>query len=147
MVKKGEDAQGPEAQGKGGRGRRWRLDDRRPRRRRETENVSTKTPKSTNKLVIKKLHEIVAARGKKRTDRKEQIELLSELYTISEENKLGVGILVKIKFAIVSAIFDYNPKISEAMKPEYWDQCMPAVKELLQMILDEKDTLITGENI
>ena len=40
-------------------------------------------------LVVKKLHEIMAARGKKRTNRKEQIDLLTELLQISEEHNLG----------------------------------------------------------
>ena len=79
-------------------------------------------------VVVKKLNEIIAARGRKRTNRKEQIELLSELYGISEEHNLGVGMAVKIKFAIVSSVFDYNPKISAAMKPEYWEKCMPEGK-------------------
>lgn len=71
-------------------------------------------------LVVKKLSEIVAARGKKRTDRREQIELLHELQRVADEHQLGPAIAVKIKFAIISAIFDYNPKVSDAMKPEYW---------------------------
>ena len=98
-------------------------------------------------LVIKKLHEIMAARGKKRTNRKEQIDLLSELLDISNEKSLGVGVATKIQFAIVAAIFDYNPKISVAMKPEYWERCMPAVEELLRLIEENKDTLQTGEFI
>lgn len=71
-------------------------------------------------LVVKKLIEIVAARGKKRTDRREQIELLHELLIVSEQHNLGAAVAIKIKFAIVSSIFDYNPKVSDAMKPEYW---------------------------
>ena len=71
-------------------------------------------------LVVKKLSEIIAARGKKRTDRREQIELLHELAAICEQHNLGAPIIIKIKFAIISAIFDYNPKVSDAMKPEYW---------------------------
>lgn len=71
-------------------------------------------------LVIKKLGEIVAARGKKRTDRREQIELLHELHAVAEQHQLGPAVAVKVKFAIISAIFDYNPKVSDAMKPEYW---------------------------
>lgn len=71
-------------------------------------------------LVIKKLGEIVAARGKKRTDRREQIELLHELQGVADQHHLGPAVAVKIKFSIVSSIFDYNPKVSDAMKPEYW---------------------------
>jgi translation initiation factor 3 subunit C len=71
-------------------------------------------------LVVKKLNEIIAARGKKRTDRREQIELLHELQSVAEAHHLGPAVAIKIKFAIVSAIFDYNPKVSDAMKPEFW---------------------------
>lgn len=71
-------------------------------------------------LVLKKLGEIMAARGKKRTDRKEQIELLHELAQVADQHHLGVAINIKIKLAIISAIFDYNPKVSDAMKPEFW---------------------------
>lgn len=71
-------------------------------------------------LVIKKLGEIVAARGKKRTDRREQIELLHELQAVAEQHTLGPAVAIKIKFSIISSIFDYNPKVSDAMKPEYW---------------------------
>ena len=79
--------------------------------------------------------------------RKEQIELLTELYNISEQNQLGMGMAIKIKFAIVAGMFDYNLKISEAMKPDHWEMCVPAVKELLEMITNAGDDLITGENI
>ena len=101
----------------------------------------------THELVIKKLREIMAARGKKRTNRKEQIELLQELYNIAEEHNLGIGMTVKIKFAIVAAIFDYNPKISAAMKPEYWEKCMPEVEHLLKLVGDHPEDLTTGEGI
>lgn len=73
-------------------------------------------------LVIKKLSEIMAARGKKRTDRRQQIELLHELKIVSEQHKLGPAVAIKIRFSIISAIFDYNPKVSDAMKPEHWSK-------------------------
>ena len=98
-------------------------------------------------LVVKKLHEIMAARGKKGTNRKEQIELLTELYTISEEHQLGPAIYVKIQFAIVAAIFDYNPKISAAMKPEYWEKCMPTIEKLMEMLKENAEDLTTGDDI
>jgi len=100
----------------------------------------------THELVIKKLVEIVAARGKKRTNRREQIELLTELHGISEENGLGNGMSIKIKFAIVHALFDYNPKMSDAMKPEYWEKCMTGVEDLIDL-LTEHDDITTGEHI
>lgn len=76
----------------------------------------------TPETVLRKLMEVVAARGKKRTDRREQIELLHELLLISEAHTLGLGLRVKIKMSIISSIFDYNPKVSDAMKPEIWSK-------------------------
>jgi len=97
-------------------------------------------------LVVKKLSEIMAARGKKRTDRREQIELLHELQNVSEQHQLGAAINIKIKFAIISAIFDYNPKVSDAMKPEYWTKLLERMNELLDTLLKNEDVFIS-ENV
>ncbi|XP_011311868.1 eukaryotic translation initiation factor 3 subunit C [Fopius arisanus] len=92
--------------------------------------------------VIKKLSEVIAARGKKRTDRREQIELLHELQSIAETHNLGAAVAVKIKFSIVSSIFDYNPKVSDAMKPEYWTKLLERITEMLDMLLATPDMVI-----
>ena len=101
----------------------------------------------TNELVINKLAEITAARGKKKTNRKEQIELLNELAGIGQENQLGPGIHMKIKFAIIAALFDYNPKLSDAMKPDSWEKCMQGVEELLDLLDEQGENITTGEHI
>ena len=92
--------------------------------------------------VLKKLSEIIAARGKKRTDRREQIELLHELQGIADAHNLGPAVAVKIKFSIVSSIFDYNPKVSDAMKPEYWIKILERIAEMLDMLSATKDMVI-----
>merc|ERR1719397_737447 len=97
--------------------------------------------------VIKKLNEIMAARGKKKTNRKEQIELLNELAKIAREHNLGPGVHIKVKFAVIAALFDYNPKLSDAMKPDSWEKCMQGVEDLLKMLEEEGDAVTTGETI
>uniref|UniRef100_A0A0A9XY83 Eukaryotic translation initiation factor 3 subunit C n=1 Tax=Lygus hesperus TaxID=30085 RepID=A0A0A9XY83_LYGHE len=97
-------------------------------------------------LVLKKLGEIVAARGKKRTDRREQIELLHELAAVADAHHLGPAINIKIKLAIISSIFDYNPKVSDAMKPEYWAKLLERISETLDLLISTEDITI-GENI
>lgn len=97
-------------------------------------------------VVLKKLSEIVAARGKKRTDRKEQIELLHELQAIADQHNLGQAIAIKIKLAIISSIFDYNPKVSDAMKPEYWAKLLERITETVDMLLVTPDIVI-GEHV
>ena len=101
----------------------------------------------THELVVKKLLEITAARGKKKTNRKEQIELLNELYKISDDNNLGPGMLVKIKFAIISALFDYNPKLSDAMKVDSWEKCIDGVNKLLDLLQEHEAVITTGSHI
>lgn len=97
-------------------------------------------------VVLKKLSEIVAARGKKRTDRKEQIELLHELQAVADQHNLGQAVAIKIKLAIISSIFDYNPKVSDAMKPEYWAKLLERITETVDMLLGTPDIVI-GEHV
>ncbi|KAL7977329.1 hypothetical protein Chor_009278 [Crotalus horridus] len=68
-------------------------------------------------VVVKKLNEILQARGKKGTDRAAQIDLLQLLVGIAAENNLGVAIDLKIKFNIVASLYDYNPNLATYMKP------------------------------
>ncbi|XP_063219969.1 eukaryotic translation initiation factor 3 subunit C [Bacillus rossius redtenbacheri] len=94
-------------------------------------------------LVVKKLAEILAARGKKRTDRRQQIELLHELLGIAQSHNLGPAVALKIKFAIVSSIFDYNPKVSDAMKPELWAKLLTSIEDTLQLLLNTPNLTVS----
>ncbi|XP_068144585.1 eukaryotic translation initiation factor 3 subunit C [Drosophila tropicalis] len=90
-------------------------------------------------LVLAKLLEIMSARGKKRTDRRLQIDLLFELRDISDQHELGVPISVKIHFNIISAIFDYNQKISEPMKLEHWALLLEVMQSMMKLLLANPD--------
>ncbi|CAB3359522.1 Hypothetical predicted protein [Cloeon dipterum] len=96
-------------------------------------------------LVVRKLSEIMAARGKKRTDRREQIELLHELQNISELHNLGPAINFKIRLAIIAAIFDYTPKVSDAMKPEYWTKLLDRIPDAMDVLLANPDMQVAEE--
>ena len=75
-----------------------------------------------HKSVIKKLVEIMATRGKKSADRKEQLEMMTELSKIAEQHELGPAIKFKILYCITTFTFDYNTSISSAMKPDHWER-------------------------
>lgn len=64
-----------------------------------------------------------------------QIEFLHELKAISESHNLGPAIAIKVRFNIISAIFDYNPKVSEPMKLEYWKKLIEVTQDLLKILL------------
>ncbi|XP_046343350.1 eukaryotic translation initiation factor 3 subunit C-like isoform X2 [Haliotis rufescens] len=112
----------------------------------EKPKMFRKDEEITHEAVLKKQTEILSARGKKSTDRSEQIELFKELLTVSDTANLGPGIAVKIMFNIVSAIFDYNPNIATCMRSEVWESCLDNVQILLDM-LKENDEIVIGENI
>lgn len=85
----------------------------------------------------------MASRGKKRTDRRQQIELLFELKQIAQQHNLGDAVACKIRFNIVSAIFDYNPKVNEPMKLEYWTKLLEVMTDLLVLLLNTKDITLS----
>uniref|UniRef100_A0A4X1UDH9 Eukaryotic translation initiation factor 3 subunit C n=1 Tax=Sus scrofa TaxID=9823 RepID=A0A4X1UDH9_PIG len=68
----------------------------------EKPKMFAKGTEITHAVVIKKLNEILQARGKKGTDRAVQIEMLQLLVQIASENNLGEGVIVKIKFNIIA---------------------------------------------
>lgn len=85
----------------------------------------------------------MASRGKKRTDRRMQIDLLFELKDIAQLHNLGNAVACKIRFNIVSAIFDYNPKVNEPMKLEHWAKLLEAISDLLVILSATKDITIS----
>lgn len=94
-------------------------------------------------LVLNKLNEIMSSRGKKRTDRRLQIELLYELKQIAQLHNLGDPIACKIRFNIVSAIYDYNPKVNEPMKLEYWSKLLEVFLDLITILLKTNDIILS----
>ncbi|KAI5634067.1 PCI domain-containing protein [Phthorimaea operculella] len=94
-------------------------------------------------LVVKKLGEISAARGRKRTDRRAQLELLHELRTVAAAHNLGDALQLKLRAATVAALFDYNPKVSDAMKPEYWSKLVENVDHMVTLLLAHEDMMLS----
>lgn len=113
----------------------------------EVPKMFAKDAEINHGLVQKKLQEILAARGKKGTDRSEQIELLGELLNISKTHELGPAMEVKIIFAVVAAIFDYNPNIATCMKTEVWQKCLENVNLLLDLLTVNSHHLTVGEHV
>ncbi|XP_063226776.1 eukaryotic translation initiation factor 3 subunit C-like [Bacillus rossius redtenbacheri] len=112
----------------------------------ERETLFSKDEEITSDVLVNKLHEFLSARGKKRTDRLEQIKLFNELLNIAEANNLGVVVSIKIKLAVISSLFDYNPKILDAMKPEHWSKLLNVFDVTLDLVLSVSDIHIQ-ENI
>lgn len=113
----------------------------------EKPKMFAKDAEINHQSVLKKLNEIVAARGKKGTDRNEQVAMLSELLAIADQNNLGPAFQVKIMFAIISALFDYNLKTTACMKQEMWQKTLAYINQVLDDLFEFADKLTIGENI
>jgi len=105
----------------------------------EVSKSSTKAlfPKDTeinHQAVLKKFHEILAVRGKKGTDRSEQIEYFSELRKISNQHELGEGIDLKLLFTIASAIMDSTSGADSALRQSLWVKLLDTIKEIFNAI-------------
>lgn len=113
----------------------------------EKPKLFAKDEKIDHKKVDDKLRELVAGRGKKGTDRSRHIESLVELRQLAAEAVLGEALDCKILFAIVAAIFDYNPNIATSMKADMWEKCLAHVHELLDLLTNNYTTIIAQEHI
>lgn len=113
----------------------------------EKPKMFAKDAEIDTQVVLSKLNEVMSNRGKKKTDRKLQIEFLHELKAIAEQHNLGAAIAVKIRFNIVSAIFDYNLKISEPMKLENWKKLLETMADLMKFLLSNNEDIKLSEVI
>lgn len=77
---------------------------------------------SSFQVVVQKLEEIVSQRGRKNTNRKVFVRHLQELYKITVEKELGVGLMAKIVSSLISSLFEMGAKITEAMDYESWNR-------------------------
>jgi translation initiation factor 3 subunit C len=113
----------------------------------EKPKLFAKDEKIDHKKVDDKLRELVAGRGKKGTDRNRHIEALTELRKMAQENNLGEALDCKILFCLIAAIYDYNPNIAASMKPEMWEKCLEHVRELLDILTKNSETIIAREYV
>ncbi|CAJ0948707.1 unnamed protein product, partial [Mesorhabditis belari] len=90
----------------------------------------------TLEALVEKFNEKMAVRGRKTTNRKNYVRILQELYNIAQEKKFGSGILVKILFNIVSALFELTPSVSDCMDFSTWNKALIAINSLVDLLID-----------
>ncbi|XP_065663279.1 eukaryotic translation initiation factor 3 subunit C isoform X3 [Hydra vulgaris] len=94
-------------------------------------------PKDTeinHHVILKKFHEILAVRGKKGTDRSEQVDYFVQLKNISEQHNLGPALCLKLLFNIASAIVDSSMGTDIALKTDMWNRLLDTAKEIYSLI-------------
>lgn len=84
----------------------------------------------TSEGLFKSLAAVMEARGKKATDRNEQIDILSKLLQVAGTTYQRIRVLL----ALLAARFDYNQSAASYMNIEMWNSARAEVEELIQVL-------------
>uniref|UniRef100_A0A0N4ZUJ8 Eukaryotic translation initiation factor 3 subunit C n=1 Tax=Parastrongyloides trichosuri TaxID=131310 RepID=A0A0N4ZUJ8_PARTI len=89
----------------------------------------------TPTVVLKKLEELVAQRGRMATDRKEYLRILQELQKISEEKKFPISLTSKIVFVTISSLFELHSRLVDCMDFEIWLKALKSLDYLVDILM------------
>ncbi|KAA1086443.1 Translation initiation factor 3 subunit c [Puccinia graminis f. sp. tritici] len=93
--------------------------------------------------IFKTLQSVLEARGKKNTDRQEQLMILDKLLSISTTTYQRIRILL----ALISSQFDYNPAITTHLPTEAWKSARVRLDELLNLLSTETQFVVQEETV
>ncbi|XP_011403348.1 PREDICTED: eukaryotic translation initiation factor 3 subunit C-like [Amphimedon queenslandica] len=100
--------------------------------------------------VAKKRNELISARGKKSTDRPEQIRILKYLLDLANAANLGSGVTLRLLLDIIDAAFDV-PSGGGSLKDEIWKLALDYLVKVLQLLESnpslEMNPLLPDEDI
>ncbi|EPQ29278.1 uncharacterized protein PFL1_03033 [Pseudozyma flocculosa PF-1] len=100
-----------------------------------------RTETFTSEGLFKSLAAILEARGKKSTDKTEQIRKLSDLSGVADTPYKKIRVLL----ALVAARFDYNASANAYMPIEMWGNARKEVNELLSTLVSNHAYVIREE--
>ncbi|KAF8894887.1 eukaryotic translation initiation factor 3 domain-containing protein [Gymnopilus junonius] len=84
----------------------------------------------TSESIFKNLQAVQEARGKKNTDRAEQIRILELLLDVANTSYQRIRVLL----ALISSRFDYNSSVSSHMPTELWLAAQREVDQLVSIV-------------
>ncbi|EIW82943.1 eukaryotic translation initiation factor 3 subunit 8 [Coniophora puteana RWD-64-598 SS2] len=96
----------------------------------ETVGKGGKTMQFSVETIFKTLKAVNEARGKKNTDRTEQMRILEKLLEVAVTSYQRIRILL----ALVSSRFDYNSSVATFMPIELWLSAQREVDQLVQIV-------------
>ncbi|KAJ3793544.1 eukaryotic translation initiation factor 3 subunit 8 N-terminus-domain-containing protein [Lentinula aff. detonsa] len=88
--------------------------------------------------IFKSLQSVQEARGKKNTDRGEQIKILEKLLELATTTYQRIRVLL----ALISSRFDYNSSASSHMPTELWVSAQNEVDQLVAIVASNPDYIV-----
>ncbi|CCF48568.1 hypothetical protein NDA11_003271 [Ustilago hordei] len=95
----------------------------------------------TSEGLFKSLAGIMEARGKKSTDKNEQIRKLADLSSVADTPYKKIRVIL----ALVAARFDYNASASAYMPVEMWKSARKEINELLALLSKHRGYIVREE--
>lgn len=95
----------------------------------------------TPETVLKTLQSVLEARGKKSTDRSEQLRVLDKLLEIAATPYAKIRVLL----ALISSLFDYNTATFNYLPLEQWTSARSRFEELLDLLNAEPKYIVREE--
>ncbi len=100
-----------------------------------------RTETFTSEGLFKSLAAIMEARGKKSTDKGEQIRKLHDLSGVADTPYKKVRVLL----ALAAARFDYNASANAYMPVEMWDSARKEINELIALLTKNRSYIVREE--
>lgn len=100
-----------------------------------------RTETFTSEGLFKSLAAIMEARGKKSTDKSEQIRKLSDLSSVADTPYKKIRVIL----ALVAARFDYNSSASAYMPVEMWGSARKEINEILALLSKNRGYAVREE--
>jgi len=91
--------------------------------------------------VLKTLQSILEARGKKATDRAEQVKILERVLAIAATPYAKIRVLL----ALISSLFDYNTGTHAFLPLDQWSAARTRLDELFQLLQEESASYVVQE--
>jgi len=104
----------------------------------ETVGKGGKALQFTPESILKHLRTILESRGKKNTDRQEQITIMEKLFKVAETPYQKIRVLM----TLVSARFDLGAGAATSMPLEHWKAAEKDLGTLLQILEVSKDHIV-----
>ena len=85
--------------------------------------------------IYKELAQVLEARGRKNTDRNEQIKTLEQLLAVATTTYQKIRVIL----ALIASLLDYNPAVSPYMPLEAWSAAREHLDTLIGLLLAEPE--------
>jgi len=98
-------------------------------------------------LVIKKITEILANRGKRTSSIGEQISLLEQVLAKIAELHLGPGISIKAMMSLITVLFDYESKHPAFMPIEKFKTALDTFQNMFEVLKDNQMDITVSDSV